>query len=71
MPPIRLPKSANALPSLPQPVTAGVMAFDKVRQMLAAQRKEAVAAISKNAAPKIKLGSRNYIAARHVAVSKA
>jgi phospholipase C len=71
MPPIRLPKSANALPSSPQPVTAGVMAFDKVRQILAAQRKEAVAAISKNAAPKIKLGSRNYIAARHVAVSKA
>ena len=71
MPPVRLPRSANALPSPTQTVTSGVLAFDKVRQMLAAQRKEAVAALSKNAAPKIKLGARNYISARHTASSKA
>ncbi len=71
MPPVRLPNSANALPRPAQPKTPGVMAFEKARQMLAGERKEAVAAISRNAAQKIKLGSRNYIAARHTAVSKA
>ena len=70
MPPVRIPRAARPVAG-PQPVTAGVLAFDKVRQMLAAQRKEAVAAVAKNAAPKITLGAQNYIAARHNASSKA
>ncbi len=71
MPPIHLPKSANALRRPSQPRTPGVIAFEKARQMLTGQRKEAVAAIQRDAAQKIKLGSRNYIAARHASNSKA
>jgi len=72
MPPVKLPKAANPLPAAStQAMTAGMKAFDHVRQKLAAQRKQAVDAVTQNAAPKIKLGSTNYVAARHTASSKA
>lgn len=70
MPPIRLGGSRSA--ATPKAATtAGVQAFENARQALAAQRKEAVAAVSGSAAPKIKLGARNYIAARHTGSSSA
>jgi phospholipase C len=68
MPPVRL--AAPGKPTTQASArTAGMQAFDHARQALAAQRKEAVAAVSQSAAPKIKLGARNYIAARHTASS--
>jgi phospholipase C len=64
MPPIPMAAPAKAA-AAGQAKTAGMQAFDNARQGLASQRKDAAVAVSQKTAPKIKLGARNYIAARH------
>jgi hypothetical protein len=65
MPPIPMSAPAKAA-AAGQAKTAGMQAFDNARQGLASRRrKDAAVAVSQKTAPKIKLGARNYIAARH------
>jgi phospholipase C len=64
MPLFKLARPGNAAP--PRVVNRSMQAFENLRQVLAAPRKDAIDALSKAAGSKIRLGSRNYIAARNI-----
>jgi phospholipase C len=51
-------------------MTPGMKAFADARRILAPSRAEAVAALSRQPLPQVRLGNRNYIAARHIEGSK-
>jgi len=48
-----------------------VRIWEHLREVLAAPRKDAIAAFSRAAGSKIRLGARNYIAARNIGVGQS
>jgi len=69
MPLFKLAWPGNAAP--PRVVNRSMQAFENLREVLAAPRKDAIAAFSRAAGSKIRLGARNYIAARNIGVGQS